>query len=143
MSNFRMKSSYVCFFKIATCVIMLITAVLMVYDYLVDPEVMPNYFNFTSYDFVGWVLILLLMSITQISLLLHIGSAKCRLMGDLLLQLSGFTLLVIGWAFVNKYPPFSSLMVMYPLWGLAALLIGRFESKFNRRPCYLEKAKNK
>ena len=124
------------FFKTATSFIMFFTAGLMWYDYVSGTHIIPEYFHFTSWDFQFWLVMLVLSAILQLTMLLNVKCVKCRLISDLMLQLSGLLLLIIGWAFIAKYPPLHILMIIYPTWGMAMVILGRHMGKRSRKRCY-------
>lgn len=118
--------------KTITILIMFFTAILMVYDKVKMPEALPDYFEISVYDTYIWVSILIAAAVAQIVLLLQSDCNSCRVFGDLLLQFSGLILLIIGWAFIAKYPPLSILMVVYPTWGISMIIGGRVFGKRSR-----------
>ena len=119
-------------FKAITAAMLLGTVALMVLDMVHDSEVLPDYFQFTNYDWWLWVIILTSIGTANIVMLFFVDCYKCRVFADLLLQVSGVLLLIIGWAFISQYPPLNSLMVVYPVWGIAMIVAGRHMGKRTR-----------
>lgn len=118
--------------KIITASIMLLTVGLMIYDYNVD-TLLPSYFQFTEYDWWFWIITLSIISIANVYGLVYVDYYRCRILGDLVLQLSGFILLLFGWAFIANYPPLNIFMVLYPIWGIAMIIAGRHMGKRSRK----------
>lgn len=73
------------------------------------------------------------MAAGQAALLRCSDCLKCRTWGDLLLQLSGLVLLIIGLMFIAAYPPFSWLMGAFPILGMLFVLVGRILGNESRR----------
>ena len=119
--------------KFLTGVIMLFTAFFMVYDKTVDANILPNYFEFSQFDWWAWLAVLASFGVSNIIGILLVDCFKARLIFDLVLQISGLILLVIGWAFIAKYPPFSHLMLFYPAWGIGIIIAGRHMGKRSRK----------
>ena len=88
-------------------------------------DVLDNFIAVSGYDAYGWAALLLVLAAGQAVLLRCSGCLKCRTWGDLLLQLSGLVLLIIGLMFIAAYPPFSWLMGAFPILGMLFVLVGR------------------
>ena len=85
-------------------------------------DVLDNFIAVSGYDAYGWA-----------ALLRCSECLKCRTWGDVLLQLSGLVLLVIGLMFIAAYPPFSWLMGVFPILGMLFVLVGRILGNESRR----------
>lgn len=88
-------------------------------------DVLDNFIAVSGYDAYGWAALLLVLAAGQAALLRCSDCLKCRTWGDLLLQLSGLVLLIIGLMFIAAYPPFSWLMGAFPILGMLFVLVGR------------------
>ena len=122
--------------KIATSAILLGTSGMLIYDRFIDSAFLPNYYAATLYDWYGWVFVLTILAIANVGMLFHVDCYRCRMIGDLLLQLSGFMLLMIGWAFFAHYPPANIPMVIFPSWGIGMIVAGRHMGKRSRQLYY-------
>lgn len=118
--------------KIFTILIMLLTMGIMLYDRHIDNVVMPNFYQVSEDDWWFWFIANLSGVIVNITLLINTKCIKCRLLSDLMLQLSGFLILLMGWAFLAVYPPLNAFMVAYPIWGILIIVAGRHMGKRNR-----------
>lgn len=118
--------------KIFTILIMLLTLGAMLYDRHINDAVMPNFYQVSKDDWWFWFLANLSGAIANITLLINTKCIKCRLLSDLMLQLSGFLILLMGWAFLAAYPPLNAFMVLYPIWGILIIVAGRHMGKANR-----------
>ena len=96
-------------------------------------DVLDNFVAVSGYDAYGWAALLLVLAAGQAVLLRCSGCLKCRTWGDLLLQLSGLVLLIIGLMFIAAYPPFSWLMGAFPILGMLFVLVGRILGNESRR----------
>lgn len=96
-------------------------------------DVLDNFIAVSGYDAYGWAALLLVLAAGQAVLLRCSGCLKCRTWGDLLLQLSGLVLLIIGLMFIAAYPPFSWLMGAFPILGMLFVLVGRILGNESRR----------
>lgn len=95
--------------------------------------------NQAQSHFVMWVLVL--QGLAHLYLLLRrSGSLKLDVWHSQLLVLSGFSLLAVGGGFIVHYPPFSLLMVFFPLLGF---LISWAGFSINKRALFLLKIKQK
>lgn len=122
--------------KIATSAILLGTAGMLIYDRFIDSTLLPNYYVATLYDWYGGVSVLTILAIANVYMLFHVDCYRCRMIGDLLLQLSGFSLLMIGWAFFAHYPPANIPIAVYPAWGIGMIVAGRHMGKRSRQRHY-------
>lgn len=120
-------------FKIITGLMMFGTVYLMLVDKIQNRRVLPDYFQFTNYDWWLWVIILTSVGTSNLIMLFFINCYKSRVFSDLLLQISGILLLIIGWAFIAQYPPLNALMIIYPTWGVAMVIAGRHMGKRTRQ----------
>lgn len=118
--------------KVFTILIMLATAGVMLYDRNINKEVMPNFYQVSRHDWWFWFLVNILGVIVNATLLINTKCIKCRLLSDLMLQLSGFLILLMGWAFLAVYPPLNGFMITYPIWGILIIVAGRHMGKRNR-----------
>lgn len=118
--------------KIFTILIMLVTLGVMLYDRRINDAVMPNFYQVSKDDWWFWFIANLSGVIVNITLLINTKCIKCRLLSDLMLQLSGFLILLMGWAFLAAYPPLNGFMVAYPIWGSLIIVAGRHMGKHNR-----------
>ena len=118
--------------KIFTILIMLLTLGVMLYDRHINGAVMPNFYQVSKDDWWFWFIANLSGVIVNITLLINTKCIKCRLLSDLMLQLSGFLILLMGWAFLAAYPPLNAFMVLYPIWGILIIVAGRHMGKANR-----------
>nr|DAN74093.1 MAG TPA: hypothetical protein [Caudoviricetes sp.] len=118
--------------KIFTIFIMLLTLGVMLYDRHINDAVMPNFYQVSKDDWWFWFIANLSGVIVNITLLINTKCIKCRLLSDLMLQLSGFLILLMGWAFLAAYPPLNAFMVLYPIWGILIIVAGRHMGKANR-----------
>lgn len=118
--------------KIFTIFIMLLTLCVMLYDRHINDAVMPNFYQVSKDDWWFWFTANLSGVIVNITLLINTKCIKCRLLSDLMLQLSGFLILLMGWAFLAAYPPLNAFMVLYPIWGILIIVAGRHMGKANR-----------
>ena len=118
--------------KLFTGAMMYATAFFMIYDRVVDSEILPSYFQFSIYDWWAWVIALTTLATLNIFGILFVDIGKARLIGDLVLQVSGIALLIIGWAFIVHYPPAHWLMVFYPVWGMTTIIAGRHMGRRSR-----------
>lgn len=95
--------------------------------------------NHAQSHFVMWVL--LSQGVAHLWLLLRCsGSLKLGVWHSQLLVLSGFSLLAVGGGFIVHYPPFSWLMVLFPLLGF---LIAWAGLSINKRAIFLLKINKK
>ena len=117
-------------FKAITGLMMFGTVLLMLMDKVQRRDILPDYFQFTNYDWWVWVIILTSIGASNLIMLFFVN--KCRVFSDLLLQISGILLLIIGWAFIAHYPPLNVLMVIYPTWGIGMVVAGRHMGKRTR-----------
>ena len=117
-------------FKAITGLMMFGTVLLMLMDKVQRRDILPDYFQFTNYDWWVWVIILTSIGTSNLIMLFFVN--KCRVFSDLLLQISGILLLIIGWAFIAHYPPLNVLMVIYPTWGIGMVVAGRHMGKRTR-----------
>ena len=117
--------------KIFTILIMLVTLGVMLYDRHINDAAMPNFYQVSKDDW--WFIANLSGVIVNITLLINTKCIKCRLLSDLMLQLSGFLILLMGWAFLAMYPPLNGFMVAYPIWGILIIVAGRHMGKRNRQ----------
>ena len=117
-------------FKAITGLMMFGTVLLMLMDKVQRRDILPDYFQFTNYDWWVWVIILTSIGTSNLIMLFFVN--KCRVFSDLLLQISGILLLIIGWAFIAHYPPLNVLMVIYPTWGIGMVVAGRHIGKRTR-----------
>lgn len=122
--------------KIATSAILLGTTMMLIYDRFIDSTLLPNYYAATLYDWCSWTSVLTILAIANVYMLFHVDCYRCRMIGDLLLQLSGFELLMMGWAFFVHYPPANIPMVVYPSWGICMIVAGRHMGKRSRQRYY-------
>lgn len=118
--------------KIFTILIMLLTLGVMLYDRHINDAVMPNFYQVSKDDWWFWFIANLSGVIVNITLLINTKCIKGRLLSDLMLQLSGFLILLMGWAFLAAYPPLNAFMVLYPIWGILIIVAGRHMGKRNR-----------
>lgn len=118
--------------KIFTILIMLLTLGVMLYDRHINDAVMPNFYQVSKDDWWFWFIANLSGVIVNITLLINTKCIKRRLLSDLMLQLSGFLILLMGWAFLAAYPPLNAFMVLYPIWGILIIVAGRHMGKANR-----------
>lgn len=118
--------------KIFTIFIMFVTLGVMLYDRHINDTVMPNFYQVSKDDWWFWFIANLSGVVVNITLLINIKCIKCRLLSDLMLQLSGFLILLMGWAFLAVYPPLNGFMVAYPIWGILIIVAGRHMGKRNR-----------
>lgn len=119
--------------KLITAIIMYATAFLMIYDKLVDTNALPNYFEFSKYDWWVWLFVLITFATSNLIGLWFVDYFKARIACDLILQLSGFILVIIGMAFIAHYPPLNWLMFFYTIWGMFAIIAGRHMGKRSRK----------
>lgn len=119
--------------KIFTIFIMLATACVMVYDRHITGGIMPSFYQISKHDWWFWLLANVSGVIINTALLLNTKCIKCRLLSDLMLQLSGFLILLMGWAFLALYPPLNAFMIAYPIWGILIIIAGRHMGKRNRK----------
>ena len=119
-------------FKAITGLMMFGTVLLMLMDKVQRRDILPDYFQFTNYDWWVWVIILTSIGTSNLIMLFFVNCYKCRVFSDLLLQISGILLLIIGWAFIAQYPPLNALMVIYPTWGIGMVVAGRHMGKRTR-----------
>lgn len=119
-------------FKLITAVMMFGTVGLLLADRLQERDILPDYFEFTNYDWWVWLLVLTSLGTANLIMLFFVDCYKCRVFGDLTLQISGVTLLIVGWAFISQYPPLNVLMVVYPTWGIGMIIAGRHMGKRTR-----------
>ena len=96
-------------------------------------DVLDNFIAVSGYDAYGWAALLLVLAAVQMALLRCSECLKCRTGGDVLLQLSGLVLLVIGLMFIAAYPPFSWLMGVFPILGMLFVLVGRILGNESRK----------
>ena len=96
-------------------------------------DVLDNFIAVSGYDAYGWAALLLVLAAVQMALLRCSNCLKCRTWGDVLLQLSGLVLLVIGLMFIAAYPPFSWLMGVFPILGMLFVLVGRILGNESRK----------
>lgn len=122
--------------KIATSAILLGTAMMLIYDRFIDSTLLPNYYAATLYDWDGWVSVLTILAIANVYMLFHVDYYRCHMIGDLLLQLSGFELLMMGWVFFVHYPLANIPMVVYPSWGIGMIVAGKHMGKRSRQRYY-------
>lgn len=95
--------------------------------------------NRAQSHFVMWVL--LSQGVAHLWLLLRCsGSLKLGVWHSQLLVLSGFSLLAVGGGFIVHYPPFSWLMILFPLLGF---LIAWAGLSINKRAIFLLKINQK
>lgn len=120
-------------FKIFTIFIMLLTSGVMLYDRYINDAAMPNFYQISGDDWWFWFIANLSGTILNIILLIKTKCIKCRLLSDLMLQLSGFLILLMGWVFLAAYPPLNGFMVTYPIWGGLIIVAGRHMGKRNRQ----------
>ena len=118
--------------KLFTIFVMLLTVAVMLYDRHVNDAVMPSFYHVSKHDWWFWLLANLSGAIVNIVLLINTKCIKCRLVSDLMLQLSGFLILLMGWAFIALFPPLNGFMVAYPIWGILIIVAGRHMGKRNR-----------
>lgn len=118
--------------KIFTILIMLTTVCIMLYARYIGGDLMPNFYHFSKHDWWFWFWANVLGVIINIALLINNKCIKCRLLSDLMLQLSGLLILLMGWAFLAKYPPLNGFMIAYPIWGILIIVAGRHMGKRNR-----------
>lgn len=118
--------------KIFTILIMVTTVFIMLYDRYINNSLMPNFYHFSKHDWWFWLWVNIASTIINTILLINTKCIKCRLLSDLMLQLSGFLILLMGWAFLAKYPPLNSFMFTYPIWGILIIVAGRHMGKHNR-----------
>ena len=119
-------------FKITTSIMMLGTALSMLMDKLQGSDILPDYFQFTNTSWWVWAIILTIVGTSNLIMLLFVNCCKCRVFSDVLLQISGILLLIIGWVFIAHYPPLNALMVIYPIWGIGMVVAGRHMGKRTR-----------
>ena len=119
--------------KIFTILIMLVTLGVMLYDRHINDAAMPNFYQVSKDDWWFWFIANLSAVNLNITLLINTKCIKCRLLSDLMLQLSGFLILLMGWAFLAMYPPLNGFMVAYPIWGILIIVAGRHMGKRNRQ----------
>ena len=117
-------------FKAITGLMMFGTVLLMLMDKVQRRDILPDYFQFTNYDWWVWVIILTSIGASNLIMLFFVN--KCRVFSNLLLQISGILLLIIGWAFIAHYPPLNVLMVIYQTWGIGMVVAGRHMGKRTR-----------
>ena len=118
--------------KVFTILIMLATAGIMLYDRHINDTIMPNFYQVSKLDWWFWFWANVSGVVINIALLINTSCIKCRLVGDLMLQLSGFLILLMGWAFLAVYPPLNGFMIVYPIWGILIIVAGRHMGKCNR-----------
>ena len=140
-TNTQLNGRFAITLKASTACIMLATAALMLYDSRQEIHAIPEYFKFTEHDFNVWVILLISLSFLKLYLLLYPNCPRCRVVGDLLLQASGFIFILIGSAFIANYPPFNLLMVFYPMWGVGTMIATRKMGRDNRNSLYALKGK--
>ena len=118
--------------KIFTILIMLATVGIMLHDLYIGGALMPNFYHFSSHDWWIWFWLNVAGVIINTTLLINNKCIKCKLLSDLMLQLSGLLILLMGWVFLARYPPLNGFMIAYPLWGVLIVLAGRYMGKRNR-----------
>lgn len=118
--------------KIATAIIMYATIAAILYDLHVDASFLPNYYHFSARDCIGWIAALFILGTANIIMIFYRECYRCRMVADLVLQLSGMLLLLMGWAFFTKYPPANIPMFFYPAWGIGMIVAGRHMGKRSR-----------
>lgn len=119
--------------KILTILIMLVTAGIMLYDRCINSTIMPNFYQMGKHDWYFWFWANVSGVVINVSLLTNTTCIKCRLISDLMLQLSGFLILLMGWIFLALYPPLNVFMVTYSVWGVLIIIAGRYMGKHNRK----------
>lgn len=118
--------------KLFTILVMFATVCVMLYDKHVNDGAMPNFYQVSRHDWWFWLSANIAGVVINTTLLLNTKCIKCRLVSDLMLQLSGFLILLMGWAFLAGYPPLNGFMITYPLWGILIIVAGRHMGKRNR-----------
>lgn len=99
-------------------------------------DALDNFAAVSPYDGCAWAALFLALATVQVWLLRCSECLKCRAWGDFLLQISGLCLLLIGFAFIAAYPPFSWFMGVFPILGMLFVFAGRMfgnNSRFRLR----------
>ena len=118
--------------KVFTIFIMFATVCIMLDNRYFGKGPMLDFYQFSKHDWWFWLLINILGVILNTGLLINTKCIKCRLLSDLMLQLSGFLILLMGWVFIVKYPPLNGFMITYPIWGILVIVVGRHMGKRSR-----------
>lgn len=97
-------------------------------------NLLPNFHQFSDKDAGLWLLAFEVVSAIQVMLLVKVvsGCYICRVWSDCVLQVNGVLFILLSAAFAAKYPPFTWAMVVFPVLGVACLILGRIFSKKSR-----------
>lgn len=116
-------------FKWVSVAAMLATSMALAFD------AAPPYRSLTEYDVLVWSAAFAMGGLAQIAMLMLRDRRcySCRVWGDFLLQLEGFSFIILAAEFTAAYPPFNWAMVAYPIAGFSCLFFGRVFSKRSRK----------
>ena len=117
--------------KLSTAILLLTTATMFGLD---EARIinLPDFQKFSYFDTWFWTVVMGIQALFQFIMMYCNDSMKCRAWGDLALQLSGLSLIVVGAMFGAKYPLFSWQMAIFPFVGLGVIVAGR---SLNKRTC--------
>ena len=118
--------------KLSTAILLLTTATMFGLDEarIID---LPDFHKFSHFDAWFWAATMGVQAIFQFVMMYCKGSLKCQAWGDLALQLSGLSLIVVGAMFGAQYPPFAWQMVAFPFIGFGVIVAGRSLNKRTRQ----------
>ena len=119
--------------KMLTILIMLVTAGVMLYDRYINSTIMLNFYQMGKHGWDFWFWVNVSGVVINVSLLTNATCIKCRLISDLMLQLSGFLILLMGWVFLAPHLPLNVFTVTYSVWGILIIIAGRYMGKHNRK----------
>ena len=114
--------------KFVSCVLLLVFGIMFGFD------LVPPYYRVGTADANSWAVALMTLCLAQsaMTLLAIWDCIRCRVWSDFLLQITGLVFIILGGAFVTKYPPFTWAMWLFPLLGLLCLTTGREFSRYSR-----------
>ena len=114
--------------KFISCVLLLVFGIMFGFD------LVPPYYRVGTADANSWATALMTLSLAQsaMTLLAMWDCIRCRVWSDFLLQITGLVFIILGGAFVTKYPPLTWAMWLFPLLGLLCLTTGREFSRYSR-----------
>ena len=96
--------------KFVSCVLLLVFGIMFGFD------LVPPYYRVGTSDANSWAVALMTLALAQsaMTLLAMWDCIRCRVWSDFLLQITGLVFIILGGAFVTKYPPLTWAMWLFP-----------------------------
>ena len=106
-------------------IIILLLSGIMFFNGGIRAVELPNFVRYSDWDIWIWTIVLNSLALVQLITLVQCDCKNAYRWSNIILMLSGFTLLIVGCLFGFKYPPHNWQMTIYPFVGILFSIAGR------------------